>query len=261
MYLYLQRMSLYINPDNQTLLWTIIHKNQPAQHFFQKISPAQKENWFKSIIQHIYNQNKSRTLTIPELQQLNRDTLSYMLNNIREQETPTTTIKNTPQAVPLSSVAENKQTLINQQFSVRQKEYELMNEKKAPENINFSDSIADQPISNMDELIRTHMKQREEELHIYAPQQNIIPPSHPLKIDSANVELTVESIEVNKEVGDAKIKKSVSWSETDTNVSRVLYEQYNMFYAEFESYRLMVREMSNKIKVLEEDIILVKNKT
>ena len=183
-------MSLYVSAENQTLLWTIIHKNQLAQQFFLKISGNQKEIWFKSIIQLFYVQNQNRNLNIHELQQINRDTLSYMVNYIRERisiikDPDVMTSGPGPASVPGQSISTiptqdnprpvNKQTMFTEQFNVRQKEYDNMFEKKTPEKIDFAENIDDQPISNMDELIRTHMKQREDELRIYAPRPEISP--------------------------------------------------------------------------------------
>jgi hypothetical protein len=183
-------MSLYVSAENQTLLWTIIHKNQLAEQYFLKISGNQKANWFKSIIQLFYIQHQNRNLNIHELQQINRDTLSYMVNYIRERisvikdpdvmtSVPLPNSGPGPASVPLPAQDNprpvNKQTMFTEQFNVRQKEYENMFEKKAPEKIDFAENIDDQPISNMDELIRTHMKQREDELRIYAPRPEISP--------------------------------------------------------------------------------------
>ena len=344
-------MALYVTQENQTLLWTIIHKNPLAQQFFLKIAPSKKDFWFKSIIQLFYNQNQTRTLNIEELKQINRDTLSYMLNNIREQDpnysttsnenngSPTNTLQSTKPSYsrqdsilrppePIATVNENKQTLMNQQFSTRQKDYETMFDKKVPEKVNFSDNIDDQPISNMDELIRKHMKQREEELKIYAPQ-NVTPTTvvnnqldenvdesknsrRSLKIDSNNANITlnvdniwsepeplrsvgvgelpavINSVDVVEGVEPLALKKSVSWTDdSDTLVARInplnpievetisnkteedteivelakfleqaaiTNERLDMHYTEFESFKLIIREMSKQICQLQEDI-------
>ena len=285
-------MALYVHSENQTLLWNIIHKNPAAQQFFLKIYPPQKEQWFKVIIQKFYNENQARQLTIPELQQINRDTLGYMLNDIRNRGEKINSGKSVEEFTPKIESNSNKSIAtpqLNKQFTVLQKEYANMFEIKTPENINFKDNIEDQPISNMDELVKIHMKQREEELHIYAPQQNVIPSTNSgqqltnntLKIDpsSPNIKLVVESFadtlveySGSTEEPNDKKKKSVSWtanenipssSNMEKNIGsnqRVLppdiletfIEQQNMLYAEFESFKIIIHEMTRQIKLLQD---------
>ena len=284
-------MALYVNPENQTLLWSIINKNQTAQQFFTKITPQQKENWFKSIIQLFYNNNASNVITIQELKQINRDSLTYMVNDIRtrintnvngngsfqperksiETLQPSTIATSRPQDIQKSSSI--NADLVNQQFNTRQKEYEQMVEKKTPDAVKFTDAVDDQPISNMDELIRNHIKQRDEEFRIYSPPpisgSTNNPGIHPLKIDSAktNITLTVEDIVIEPvsvdETPSIKMKKSVSWNEPIpesgalakfsqwTSMNNEYIERQNMHYAEFESFKLMVRDMSNTISLLQ----------
>ena len=72
-------MSLYIDTQNQRLLWDIINTNPYLTNIFAKYHPSQKANWFKSVIEHFYNQYKDRTISEMELHQMNKDTLAYMI--------------------------------------------------------------------------------------------------------------------------------------------------------------------------------------
>ena len=261
-------MSLYINFENQSLLWNIIHKNSYANQFFLNTPNLKKEEWFKSIIQIFYSQNQSRELTINELQKINQDTLLYMLDSIR---TMSNHINNQPvlsNQPPLNNLPvlsnqpplNNLPVLSNQQplhnlsdktivgsrnehaFNIRQKEYHQMLDKKVPENVNFTDVVADQAISNMDELVQQHIKQRENELRAYAPPPIV---SNTIKIDNAN-----ENVKLVVDGSIDSPKKTVTWANESTNDQKQLHE--SMFYEEFVTLKNQVLELSNKILILEQ---------
>jgi hypothetical protein len=274
-------MSLYINFENQSLLWNIIHKNSYANQFFLNTPNLKKEEWFKSIIQIFYSQNQSRELTINELQKINQDTLLYMLDSIR---TMSNHINNQPLVLSNQQPLNNLPVLSNQQplnnlpvlsnqqplnnlpvlsnqqplhnlsdktivgsrnehaFNIRQKEYHQMLDKKVPENVNFTDVVADQAISNMDELVQQHIKQRENELRAYAPPPIV---SNTIKIDNAN-----ENVKLVVDGSIDSPKKTVTWANESTNDQKQLQE--SMFYEEFLTLKNQVLELSNKILILEQ---------
>ena len=285
-------MSLYINFENQSLLWNIIHKNSYANQFFLNTPNLKKEEWFKSIIQVFYSQNQNRELTINELQKINQDTLLYMLDSIRTMSNHINNqpvlsnqppLNNLPVLTNQPSVLTNQPPLHNQPsvlsnqqqslhnlsdktivgsrnehaFNIRQKEYDQMLEKKAPENVNFTDVVADQAISNMDELVQQHIKQRENELRAYAPPPLV---SNTIKIDNAN-----ENVKLVVDGSIDSPKKTVTWTSNEiigpdtrpddnrssTNNSQKQLQE-SMFYEEFLTLKNQVLELSNKISFLEQ---------
>jgi hypothetical protein len=203
-------MALYVSAQNQKLLWEVLHKNELVNRvFYSPSNQRQKEDWFKSVVQLFYEQNKYRNITKRDLNEVNRETLIYMTNKLREHLTPKTaplTNANNISTPPI--VPDNREDFFNQQFTARQKEYEQMNEKKVPENVDFGDKLDDQPISNMEDLIKQHMQMRENELKQYSP----LPPSVPqsvqqLKIDS-KTNITLDAVVIDEGV---KPKKTVRW--------------------------------------------------
>jgi hypothetical protein len=101
-----------------------------------------------------------------------------MLENLRRsnvQKIPLDLNQPTIQTPPV--VLNNNAIFYKNEFSQRQKEYETMLEKKSPDAPDFSEKIEDGVISNMDELIKTHLQQRENELKMYGPP----PISNPVK--------------------------------------------------------------------------------
>ena len=84
---------------------------------------------------------------------------------------PTPNGSGSNQTVSREYISEKKQEDMNRHFSERQKEYESMLVRKPLENIDFKMEMADdKPIGNMDELIRIHTQQRENDIKITAPE-------------------------------------------------------------------------------------------
>lgn len=197
----------YIDHNNQTLLWNTIRNADLVNDVFGGNINAEtmKVSWFKSIIQTFYESIPQTAAFIPALlNEKNKETISYMVENLK-------TLKNTKlnkNVQPIQSsgqnqfIEKNAPTSIYSRngtnrsdaflanFTERQKEYDIMIKKPAPlsEDI-FENKIEDTAISNMDELIKQHMKQREDELSMYALP---VPPNQP-KISSVDNAPHVES--------------------------------------------------------------------
>jgi hypothetical protein len=105
---------------------------------------------------------------------------------------------------PLKSVtrdfiAEKKQEELNRVFSERQKEYDVMNVKKPAHEVDFRMSLDEQPIENMEELIRHHMELRENSVKEYPKQNTRI-------VDDLGI------IEIDAQNREDPVKKNVRWS-------------------------------------------------
>ena len=146
-------MSTFISYNNQTILWNTIQKVPLLQ---QKIQKEYQANWFRQIIEDIYTQNQYRNLNIQELNELNKQTISYMINSLKKSNTEnnqTTSIEN----------LDYQDT--NTEFSKREKEYEILkNNTKMNEKPNFNETIEDKAIDNMDELLYNQQIQRDLDL-------------------------------------------------------------------------------------------------
>lgn len=141
-------MSNFITYENQTLLWNTI-TNVPL---FNKIPHQDKANWFKNIIGSIHEQNENRYLSYQELHDLNKYTISYMINILKQI---------------------NEMPIQTNTFEEKQKEYDNMKTKQAPPEPNFKEHVEDTAIENMDELIKQHQQQRQMDLNVTnTPLQN-----------------------------------------------------------------------------------------
>jgi hypothetical protein len=230
-------MSLYILPENQKLIWDSMSVLPQFQRFSSEF-PGKQEEWFRDIIQKFYESNKFKLLSVHELQQLNRDTVSYMMSELKELSFPSSVQSTTKtfsfdtmaqnngytsfnsqgnsapftmkfpessaesKSVTRDFISEKKQEELNRVFSERQKEYEVMNIKKPAHEVDFRMNIEEKPIENMDELIRHHMEQRESSLKEYTP------PNTRLIDDMEIIDLDSSRSFTREDVN----KKNVRWS-------------------------------------------------
>ena len=205
-------MSLFIHSENQTLLWNIVSNMDITKSVFVDGSP-QKAIWFKNIIEEFYIKYYGRTLSTSELRELNRAVLSHMTENLRsikgrsmvQSQKSVPVVNQEPQTVYSRNNGQTNE--YNQQFSNRQQEYENMMKRPNPPEPNFSDNIKDEPISNMEELLKQQQQQREYELNSIRP------------VIDASVRETIKihkqediSIGADRVIDDSKTKK-VSWSD------------------------------------------------
>lgn len=242
-------MALYVVKENQELLWNVINNNAFVQQYFTKVGPEKKHEWFRNIIENFYEQNKHNQLTVSDLHNINRSTIAYMIENIRLQESQNIPSYNDPNTSRFQAngiytppvIPDNRQQQYASEFDHRQKEYQQMIEKKPPAEIDFSEkNNKDTAISNMDELMKQHIQEREKELQIYKPESL----SNNIQIDnSANIQIEVE--EINTQINDDDIKKNkktVSWSnEVEKETIHIDYkEKYD--------------ELIEKYKVVEDNL-------
>ena len=225
-------MALFVHNKNQELLWTVINKTPIFQQVFANSTRNEPELWFRAHIQSFYQKIQYANIGSQDLPEYNRELISIMINNLsdfsKEQYVPSQPVVNNP---PMSSpmnqynnmqqlpyTVENKQEAYNRQFDERKREYDMMNSKPDLPKVDFGGNVKDSAISNMDELIKQHMQQRDAELQKYAPppMENMIQPSSQIKIDKTeNISLVPDVImpTTENEPADNKSGKKVSWAE------------------------------------------------
>jgi hypothetical protein len=265
-------MSSYISLENQTLLWNVISKNKEVYDYFTRF-PGKKEPLFKSIIQSLYEENKQRFLNQNELIELNKKTISFMIQTIRNEVGREQSLQkqNDPSFLKPYSITEHKVEKIGNQFQEKQAEYNTLFDKKVPETPEFSEK-QDKPLSNMDELIKQHLKEREEELRMYTPlplvqpvqsnvkqsnvkqsnvkQSNSVQPNatNKLKIESLADTINIhieEIVESSNQFTDPKPKKSVNWLDDSTT------EKFETQQQEIELLKTQILELIKKVTILE----------
>jgi len=212
---YVILMSLFIHSQNQSLLWNIISNMDITRTIFVEGSP-QKSIWFKNIIEEFYIKYYGRKLSLDELRELNRQVITYMVDNLKTIHRNTAKpqlVQTQVQLEPQTVYSRNAPQEYNEQFDKRQKEYETMVKKPLPPEVNFSENIKDEPISNMEELIKEQMQMREYEI------SSMLRPGPVVQVPTTN-NITIHkeenvALEHDKEIDEIKSKK-VSWSDEST---------------------------------------------
>ena len=224
-------MALFVHNKNQELLWSVVNKTPIFQKVFANSTRNEPELWFRAHIQKFYQKIQYMNIGSQDLPEYNRELISIMMNNLnefaKEQYVPTKPVMNNP---PMSSpmnqynnmqelpyTVENKQDVYNRQFDERKREYDMMTTKPDLPKVDFGGNVKDSAISNMDELIKQHMQQRDAELQKYAPppMENMVQPGSQIKIEkNENISLVPDVIMTSEsEVADNKTGKKVSWAE------------------------------------------------
>jgi len=170
----------YIQIENQTLLWKTI---QRSPQFVNNTVNINREQWFSNIIKHFYNQLTTSTCSITELKQLNQQTITYMLNDLKRIESTAKPYSGVTSRIPeefrrmndISSsigltgevshrqtyeTTQSRMTMYNDQFNARQQEYTNMLKPPAPPIADFGEKVEDEVITNVDELVQQQLKQR-----------------------------------------------------------------------------------------------------
>lgn len=196
-------MSIFIHSQNQSLLWNIISNIEITKTIFVEGSP-QKAIWFKNIIEEFYIKHYGRNITLDQLRELNKEVIAHMVENLKliyknSARPPPVTYSQEPQTI----YSRSKNTNHDDQFSKRQREYETMVTKPTPQEPKFSENIKDEPLSNIEELIKEQQKLRDYEMNIHGTPA-----------------ITIHKEEIVLVTADRQIEetreKKVSWSDEST---------------------------------------------
>lgn len=169
-------MSSFVTPQNQKLMWDIICTNPLVNTYFSVQRSTTKEEWFRSIIERFYTQNKDIQLTNTQLHDLNKTVIRFMIQSIHQMNgnnaqghlSPTNTNRQFIQTPPI--VENNREQIYKSEFERKKEEYDSMVRKEVPKPIQFQESSEDTPITDMDALIKQHMDDREKSFKSLQPQ-------------------------------------------------------------------------------------------
>jgi hypothetical protein len=133
-----------------------------------------------------------------------------------------------------------------------------MNTKPPPPVPDINNNIKDEAISNMDELIKLHMQQREAEMKQFAPQSiTQTPLENSFKPNNIKIENTSENITLMADVvlNDLdKPRKNVSWS--DNNESEKIYQE---LHNEMDDLKTQVLNITNSFHSFQEEMRIFMN--
>ena len=174
-------MSEFINNTNQQLLWNTI---QRVQLLHDTIDSSRQTQWFRDIIGLFYKQNINKILNTYELIELNKNTISYMIQSLKPKSNSERTYKEP-----------DPYTMKNNIHVTEPK---------------FKEDMTDNVIENMSELLEQQLKQRE--LDVINPNnllEQVAEFRLELKTLSENVKsLTAELLDIKARLSIAEAHKT-----------------------------------------------------
>ena len=139
-------MALFISHNNQHLLWNTI-QNVPL--FSQTIPVELQSQWFRDIIGKFYQENSHVNLTQYDLQNLNKNFISHMINILKIQAAQQQNTYNNfvePQNNSVKNIEEKYEDKPNIEFKI--------------------EGEKDTPIENINELIEKQERERQNNMKI-----------------------------------------------------------------------------------------------
>lgn len=168
-------MSLFISNENQELLWKVINNNP----YINEMDLSFKIEWFKQTIGIFFDYYREKKIKKEELKAINKEFVERIAKDVKyiieieeekekkrkELEMIVEKEKEKQNQFVLQSVSERlapQSDEINNKYNERQENYNKLLNKDVPNEINFSEDINDDKISDMEELLEKERKQREE---------------------------------------------------------------------------------------------------
>ena len=247
-------MALFIHPENQKIIWETIHRHSSIE----SIHPSVRTDWFKSVVKKMYETIPKpwfqQKMTTEQLNTINQATIKYMINDLKpvilQQPQQQSTQSHQPFSNNSSSIfSENKShhtSVIQSRFIEKQKEMESFMNTKPPSEVNFKIDEIDEPISNMEELIKQHMSQRELDI------QPITPASiHPdIEIQKHDPQSVRDARNVQAPMVDIITTSIIS--------SREMNDKHVTFHEDPSNTDLEIQQIKTQIQTIQSDVSQLK---
>ena len=253
--------SLYSTIENQQLLWEMINKTPLITvHFPPNLSESipNKEKWFLSILNEFHQKNPY-IYKKDDLLQMNRSTLSCLMNDLKNKNTNTNNTNTNN--INTNNINTNNTNNTNNQidtdlnsrytrieprsnsytnsYEERQKEYESMLHGVLPTPVQF-EKIEDKKIQNITELTEQYRKSRELDM-----------PITPIMENTTNIKLTLHEPLHEKDVIDVlnvidvvktNAEKHIHWADSFTEISN-LHEQIKLLKSRMDDFDRQIKEI------------------
>lgn len=164
-------MSSFLHPSNQEVIWKVLH-NIPSVETF---SYEKKVFIFQNAMKEVYNTFSNAEISIEELKQANKKVIDIIQKSISVEKNDHVLNKNVQPVYTSTKVYETQFETTSRNFEEKKEIYNKMTEKpNIPESKDLfkEPNCDDTKITNMDELIEEHQKQREYDLEIYKTSPN-----------------------------------------------------------------------------------------
>ena len=179
-------------------------------NYFSGAPPGEREKWFQYIIGQIYKQYVGQNIGLKEM---NKRAIDVMLQTLSQQLSPQPMIQ-VPQPQPpqqFNQLKSHSQQSLNDQFSRRQAEYDLMVKKETP-TPHFTENVKDEAIVDLNSAVEAYKRNRNEDADVVIPKPKDASATPLQKLDLSNtqpISLVVEEIST---------KKGVQWGNNTEHV-------------------------------------------
>jgi hypothetical protein len=181
-------------------------------NYFSGAPPGEREKWFQYIIGQIYKQYVGQNIGLKEM---NKRAIDVMLQTLSQPLSPQHSPQPQPQPLQqFNQLKSHSQQSLNDQFSRRQAEYDLMVKKETP-TPHFTENVKDEAIVDLNSAVEAYKRNRNEDADVVIPKPKDTKDASatPLqKLDLSNtqpISLVVEEIST---------KKGVQWGNNTEHV-------------------------------------------
>ena len=254
-------MALFIQPENQNILWEMVNKIPLCNTVFPVSGNGsqikEKEQWFREIIQECYY-NIPQNITRNDLYKINRDVLSRMMKSL-------VTLSSIKTANIIEGVDKrgdnrgNNRVELNKQKTDFVSQYNSMFEIQKPKPIDFSEKLDDDVITNMSELIENQRKMRELEIQEFS---SVIKPVDSLQNNKININIledvpidTIQSQLISVDKPHSVDKKHVRFDLLDNDYKEIYTKDFKELFRKIENLDNKITSIFNIL----ENIILDKS--
>jgi hypothetical protein len=147
---------IFLSQGNLRMLWDVIMENEEIQK-----NRAAAAKLFNETTPMFASKNESAKKA-SSITELNKIFLSFMIQNFTHPVR--LEIKEKPQLITHEQIQEEKQSIFQRELENKQKEFEKSMARSVPETPEFSDNIKEEPISEMELMIKKTLAERNFEI-------------------------------------------------------------------------------------------------
>lgn len=159
--------TVFLSQINLRMLWDVVMENEEIQ----KNRQAAAKLFNKSTPSFCSENEQAKHCT--NLTELNKTFLSFMIQNLTNKSVNTSVTTEKKELITHEQLQEEKQSLFQRDLQSKQKEFENSMARPIPDSPVFSDNIKDEPISEMELMIKKTLEERNFEIQqIHQNQPN-----------------------------------------------------------------------------------------
>ena len=164
-------------------------------NYFSGAPPGEREKWFQYIIGQIYKQYVGQNIGLKEMNKRAIDVMLQTLTpSVPQQAPPQQQLQPQLHQQQFNQLKSHSQQSLNDQFSRRQAEYDLMVKKETP-TPHFTENVKDEAILDLNSAVEAYKRNRNEDADVVIPKPTDAVGLEKLDLSNAQpISLVVEEI-------------------------------------------------------------------